>query len=133
MTNKDIHLSLNKQDEISVKKLLTNHKLDKEYTYNKDYIEVVLKNNSKDKLHNEQNRKASLPVFLFLIPSRGAFPPRPPPRPRRIPPRRILPPVCRQWRSRERPSAWEYRCDYPPPSRRFPEAPLPGEHNGQGL
>jgi putative sporulation protein YtxC len=54
MTNKDIHLSLNKQDEISVKKLLTNHKLDKEYTYNKDYIEVVLKNNSEDKLHNEQ-------------------------------------------------------------------------------
>lgn len=54
MTNKDIHLSLNKQDEISVKKLLTNHKLDKEYTYNKDYIEVILKNNSEDKLHNEQ-------------------------------------------------------------------------------
>jgi putative sporulation protein YtxC len=54
MTNKDIHLSLNKQDEISVKKLLTNHKLDKEYTYNKDYIEVILKNNNKDKLHNEQ-------------------------------------------------------------------------------
>lgn len=54
MTNKDIHLSLNKQDEISVKKLLTNHKLDKEYTYNKDYIEVILKNNNEDKLHNEQ-------------------------------------------------------------------------------
>lgn len=54
MTNKDIHLSLNKQDEISVKKLLTNHKLDKEYTYNRDYIEVILKNNNEDKLHNEQ-------------------------------------------------------------------------------
>lgn len=54
MTNKDIYLSLNKQDEISVKKLLTNHKLDKEYTYNKDYIEVILKNNNEDKLHNEQ-------------------------------------------------------------------------------
>ena len=35
MTNKDIHLSLSKQNEISVKKLLTNHKLEKEYTYKK--------------------------------------------------------------------------------------------------
>lgn len=43
MTNKDIYLSLNRQDETSVKKLLTNHKLEKEYTYNNDYIEVVLK------------------------------------------------------------------------------------------
>ena len=34
MTNKDIYLSLNRQDETSVKKLLTNHKLEKEYTYN---------------------------------------------------------------------------------------------------
>ena len=51
MTNKDIHLSLNKQDEISFKKLLTNHKLKKEYTYNNDYIEVVLKNNSEDRLY----------------------------------------------------------------------------------
>ena len=48
MTNKDIYLSLNRQDETSVKKLLTNHKLEKEYTYNNDYIEVVLKNNNKD-------------------------------------------------------------------------------------
>ncbi|WP_286316637.1 hypothetical protein, partial [Romboutsia ilealis] len=54
MTNKDIYLSLNKQDEISVKKLLTNRKLEKEYTYNKDFIEIVLKNNSKDKLYNEE-------------------------------------------------------------------------------
>ena len=37
MTNKDIYLSLNRQDETSVKKLLTNHKLEKEYTYNNDY------------------------------------------------------------------------------------------------
>lgn len=29
MTNKDIYLSLNRQDETSVKKLLTNHKLEK--------------------------------------------------------------------------------------------------------
>ena len=29
MTNKDIHLSLSKQNEISVKKLLTNHNLKK--------------------------------------------------------------------------------------------------------
>ena len=50
MTNKDIYLSLNRQDETSVKKLLTNHKLEKEYTYNNDYIEVVLKNNNKDKI-----------------------------------------------------------------------------------
>ena len=49
MTNKDIYLSLNRQDETSVKKLLTNHKLEKEYTYNNDYIEVVLKNNNKYK------------------------------------------------------------------------------------
>ena len=54
MTNKDIYLSLNRQDETSVKKLLTNHKLEKEYTYNNDYIEVVLKNNNKDKIHNEE-------------------------------------------------------------------------------
>lgn len=54
MTNKDIYLSLNKQDEISVKKLLTNRKLEKEYTYNKDYIEVVLKNNSNDRIYNEE-------------------------------------------------------------------------------
>ena len=53
MTNKDIHLSLSKQNEISVKKLLTNHKLEKEYTYKNDYIEVVLKNN-RDKIHNEE-------------------------------------------------------------------------------
>ena len=52
MTNKDIHLSLTKQDEISVKKLLTNLKLEKEYTYNKEYIEIVLKHN--DKIHNEE-------------------------------------------------------------------------------
>ena len=26
----------------------------KEYTYNNDYIEVVLKNNNKDKIHNEE-------------------------------------------------------------------------------
>jgi len=54
MTNKDIHLSLNKQDEISFKKLLTNDKLKKEYTYSNDYIEVVLKNNSEDRLHKEE-------------------------------------------------------------------------------
>ena len=54
MTNKDIYLSLNRQDETSVKKLLTNHKLEKEYTYNNDYIEVVLKSNNKDKIHNEE-------------------------------------------------------------------------------
>lgn len=53
MTNKDIHLSLSKQNEISVKKLLTNHKLEKEYTYKNDYIEVVLKNN-RHKIHNEE-------------------------------------------------------------------------------
>ena len=49
MTNKDIHLSLNKQDEISIKKLLSNYKLEKEYTYNSDYIEVILKNNGENK------------------------------------------------------------------------------------
>lgn len=55
MTNRDIYLSLNKQDEISMRKLLTNHKLEKEYIYNNDYIEIVLKNNSKDKkIHNEE-------------------------------------------------------------------------------
>ena len=53
MTNKDIHLSLTKQDEISVEKLLTNLKLEKEYTYNKDYIEIVLKHKD-DKIHNEK-------------------------------------------------------------------------------
>ena len=52
MTNKDIYLSLNRQDETSVKKLLTNHKLEKEYTYNNDYIEVVLKNNNKRFMFN---------------------------------------------------------------------------------
>ena len=55
MTNKDIYLSLNRQDETSVKKLLTNHKLEKEYTYNNDYIEVVLKNNNKE-LYEERTK-----------------------------------------------------------------------------
>lgn len=54
MTNKDIYLSLSKQDEISIKKLLTNHKLEKEYIYNDDYIEVILKNNNRDRIHNEE-------------------------------------------------------------------------------
>ena len=54
MTNKDIYLSLNKQDEISIKKLLSNYKLEKEYTYNSDYIEVVLKNNSENEMYNEE-------------------------------------------------------------------------------
>lgn len=54
MTNKNIYLSLNKQDEISFKKLLTNHKLEKEYIYNNDFIEVVLKHDSKEKIHNEE-------------------------------------------------------------------------------
>lgn len=54
MTNKDIYLSLSKQDEISVKKILTNYKLEKEYTYNNNYIEIVLKNNDRDKIHNEE-------------------------------------------------------------------------------
>ena len=57
MTNKDIYLSLNRQDETSVKKLLTNHKLEKEYTYNNDYIEVVLKNNNKDKRGKKWKKK----------------------------------------------------------------------------
>ena len=54
MTNKDIYLSLTKQDEVSIKRLLMNHKLEKEYTYNNDYIEVVLKNNENGNIHNEE-------------------------------------------------------------------------------
>ena len=54
MTSKDIYLSLTKQDEVSVKKLLTNRKLEKEYTYSNDYIEIVLKHNDNDKMHNEE-------------------------------------------------------------------------------
>ena len=63
MTNKDIYLSLNRQDETSVKKLLTNHKLEKEYTYNNDYIEVVLKNNNKDTV-------LKLRIYLQFVVSR---------------------------------------------------------------
>ena len=70
MTNKDIHLSLNKQDEISVKKLLTNHKLDKEYTYNRDYIEVILKNNNEDKLHNEQITDEIVDLIIDIMESK---------------------------------------------------------------
>ena len=36
-----------------LKSYLTNHKLEKEYTYKNDYIEVVLKNN-RHKIHNEE-------------------------------------------------------------------------------
>lgn len=54
MPNKDIYLSLNKQDENSVQKFLTNKKLEKEYTYNEEYIEVVLKNKDKDNMYNEE-------------------------------------------------------------------------------
>ena len=65
MTNKDIYLSLNRQDETSVKKLLTNHKLEKEYTYNNDYIEVVLKNNNKDKIHKHIDKL--ILVFFYEV------------------------------------------------------------------
>lgn len=54
MTSKDIYLSLTKQDEVSVKKLLTNRKLEKEYTYSNDYIEIILKHNDNDKMYNEE-------------------------------------------------------------------------------